>query len=199
MNSSLSMTNRVTCIAADDMSTENHVKLSFFVRVSSETSSDDDEWSVSGDNDDDDVMSEWWDDNNLISGSHCFLADLDPFNVNGLYIPTESNKSISSPQYCHLPLLNSTTEFEMTETKKALKRINDTWQRLYSNDDVSVKSSSHHQTKHVCFFCICIFFKQLKSVFCTTSLLDFFVPLADYISSFIQGICSLFHYSAPES
>ena len=163
MNSSLSTTNRVTCTAADDMSAENHVKLSFFVRVSSETSSDDDaddEWSVSSD-DDDDGMSEWWDDDdddNLTNGSRCFLADLDPFKVNGLYIPPESNTPISSPQYCHLPLLNSTTEFEMTESEKALKLINDNWQRLYSNDDVNVKSSSRHDhTKHVCFFCICIF------------------------------------------
>ena len=154
---------------------ENHVKSSFFIRVSHIDSSDwpetdsgddgdndnddatdaasdseSDSWDTDDDDDDDDDDSGWTSCTNV---SQCFLADLDPFKINGLYIPQTSNVPVSYSR-CHSLPLQPASEIE-SESERALKRINDTWQQWY-NGDGKLKPSSRrqHHTKHVCLFSV---------------------------------------------
>jgi len=130
---------------------QSQFKSSFFIRASDLDTSDDDD-------DDDDIVSDdesdCWDEDydscwtSPVDSAHCFLVDLDPFMVNGLYIPQTSNVPISHSRCLSLPP-DSATEVE-SQSEKALKCINDTWQQQH-NCDVTIKtlSAHQHQTKHV--------------------------------------------------
>jgi len=153
----------ITSMIDESRSTdESHFKSSFFIRASNSDTSDD-EGNDDDDGDDDDAASDdefdccYEDDSEWTisaDAAHCFLVDLDPFKVNGIYIPQTSNVPVS--HLCHLSLpVGSAAEIE-SESERALKRINDTWQQWY-NDDVKSRTLSHrqHQTKHVCIFMSC--------------------------------------------
>ena len=76
------------------------------------------------------------------------FVELDPLKINGLYIPQTSNVPVSS-SHCQSLQLELTAEIE-TESEKALKLLNDSWQQWYS-DDVKIRPTSRlqHHTKHV--------------------------------------------------
>jgi len=139
----------------------SNFRSSFFICASSIGTVDD-----SDDNDDDyddgdsisasDDEFDCWDDDDSgstspVSSAQCFLVDLDPFKVSGLYIPQTSNVPVSQSRCLSLPV-DLATEIE-SESERALKRINATWWQWYS-DDVNVKSFSdcQLQAKHVCIF-----------------------------------------------
>ena len=139
----------------------NRIPSSFFVRVSDSDSSEcsdsddaddvvdassDDESDCWYDDDDDDDDSGWTSHANT---AQCLLADLDPLQINGLYIPRTSNVPVSHVRCRPVPF-ESTAETEYSESERALKRINDTWHQWY-NDDVKRKPPSCQQrhTKHV--------------------------------------------------
>jgi len=133
---------------------ESDFKSSFFIHASNLDTSDDDDDDesdvVTASDDDSDCC---WDDDDSCwlspaDGAQCFLVDLDPFMVNGLYIPQTSNVPVSHSRCLSLPV-DLATEVE-SESERALKRVNDTWHRWYK-DDVTMKTLSAHQcqTKHV--------------------------------------------------
>jgi len=135
---------------------KSHFRSSFFVAASNSDTSDDDD---DDDDDDEDAASDesdCWDDDDSgwtspADAAQCFLVDLDPFKVNGLYIPRTSNVPVSHSQCLSLQV-DLAAEIE-SKSERALKRINDTWHQWY-NDDTGIKSLSdcQHQTKHVCIF-----------------------------------------------
>jgi len=146
---------------------------SFFVRASDSDASD----SLDSDNDDgnDDVDTATSDesdncceedddsdaDNTLThctTISQCFLIDLDPLKINGLYIPPTSIVPVTQSRCWPLlldssPLLDSTAVEVESESAGTLRRVNDAWKQCYSGDDVEIKSlSRQNHTKHVCIF-----------------------------------------------
>jgi len=143
---------------------------SFFIRASDSTY-DASNYSDSDASDDDDGDDEWdaeaasddesdcWccdDDESWTSHAsttHCVFVDLDPLKINGLYIPQTSNVPVSSSHCQSLPL-ELTAEIE-TESERALKLLNHSWQQWYS-DDVKIRPTSRlqHYTKHVCIYSI---------------------------------------------
>ena len=152
----------ITPVLATSSSTDNHTRWSFFIRASSSEASDcldsdeedDDDIDTDADSDESDNC---WDDDDTnddsalttcTSNAQCFLIDLDPLQITGLYIPPTSNVPVSQAQCWALPL-DSAAEVE-SESERTLKCINDTWLQCY-NEDVRTKSSSwQHNTKHVC-------------------------------------------------
>ena len=144
---------------------DSHVKSSFFIRTSDSDASDcsdTDASDVFDDVDDDyvmgaagDVDSSCWDDDDDDDDddtTQCFLRDLDPFKISGLYIPQTSNVPISQSQCQSVPL-QSAVEIE-TEAEKTLKRIKDCWQQCYNCGTKKRPARCRSHTKHVCVFIV---------------------------------------------
>jgi len=148
---------------------------SFFIRASDSDASDDLDSDDDDDDDDSDAASDesdnCWEDNDedgdadadnslthCTRASQCFLIDLDPLKINGLYIPPTSTVPVSQSRCRSLPfdsppLLDSAAAEVESESMRTLRRINDAWQLCYNGDDVRMKSSSlQHHMKHVCVF-----------------------------------------------
>ena len=135
---------------------ENRSRWSFFIRASdsgSDTSDDDDDGTDAGSDESDGC----WDDdddagdNNCTEAAQCFLIDLDPLRINGLYIPPTSNVPVSQPQ-CRSPLPPDSAAEIALEPAGTLKCINETWQQCYNNNVKTKRCMQQRHTKHVCIF-----------------------------------------------
>ena len=140
---------------------KNQTKSSFFVRASNSSDSDDDDDDNNCDTDaDSDDEFDCWDDDcddnsdwtTHADTTQCFLLDLDPFKISGLYIPQTSIVPVSQSQCLSLLVDSVAAEIE-PESMSVLQRVNDTWRQCYCNDATVKPLSRHrHHTKHVCIF-----------------------------------------------